>query len=386
MNSAPAHRSRLRWLLPREGQLWLLAAGGLIFTGWYKGIGLILLVGCMMLALLVLNALIARRSLRGVRGSRRLDGPVFAGAPVGRVVEVTAAGRRTRVGCRVTEVGRDHAAEWFVPRLPPGEAVHLRQELRLPRRGRYPCGPLVARCRYPFGLVERSAVLAPAEELVVLPALGRLHGDRFRRWLEQATHTDGRNRRLQRVGPTHTADISGLRPFRTGDSPRWIHWRTSARRNELIVREFADANVRHLLVVLDPWAGPGGPAALESAVSLAATLGWDWARQPGDRLDLVVAGAAPARFDHITDRDRALPALAALAILEAAPALDLPLVRRCLGGTEEPFVLLLSRRPDSPLPDLLARRYRRPVVTLDGATATEFYEPPQSPESLVLGH
>jgi uncharacterized protein (DUF58 family) len=369
-------RRRLPRWLPDEGFLWLAGAAALLLTGWVKGIGLILLLGWVMLALFALNAALGRRGVRGLCGRRRLDGPAFAGEPVVRVIELTHGGRHAAVGCRVAESGPDHAIDWRVPRLAPGAADHLRQELRPARRGRYACSPLRAWSRHPFGLVERAAELAPAEELLVLPRRGRLHGDRARLWLDQETRSDGRNRRLMRAGPAHAADLAGLRPFRTGDSPRWIHWRTSARRNELIVREFADAQVRHLLAVVDPSADPAAPRRLEAVVSLAATLCWEWCRQPGDRLDVVIAGAEPARFARVTDRDRALPALAALAILVGGPPTDPTRLERLLGGSDEPFVLLLSARPDGPLLALLRRRFRRPVVTLDGLTATEFYEPP----------
>jgi uncharacterized protein (DUF58 family) len=366
-------RRRLPRWLPPEGALWVFGGGVLVFTGWTKGINMILLLGWVMLAVFGLNLVLARRGVRGLTGRRRLDGPAFAGDAVLRVIELTDAGRRAAVGCSVAESGPDHAADRPVPRLAPGESAHLREELRPRRRGPYQCSPLVARCKFPFGLVQPSVVLAQAEELLVLPRRGRLNGERLRRLLGSESRGDGRNRRLLRAGAAHTADLSGLRPFRTGDSPRWIHWRTSARRNELIVREFADAAVRHLLAVVDP-----APDGLEAAVSLAATLCWDWCQQPGDRLDLLIAGPEPARFDHVTDRDRALPALAALAILKGAPAADSPPLARLLGGTDEPFVLLIAARRDGPLRDALARRFRRLVVVLDGSAVPDCYEPPQS--------
>src|SRR5262249_49364986 len=66
-----------------------------------------------------------------------------------------------------------------------------------------------------------------------------------------------RRRRRPRRHPTAQAEFHGLRAFRSGDSPRWIHWRTSARCGELMVREFEDVPPDHLVLVVEPVAGDG---------------------------------------------------------------------------------------------------------------------------------
>src|SRR5262249_61272803 len=122
------------------------------------------------------------------------------------------------------------------------------------------------------------------------------HG-RLRRFLHQAMPALGRSRRRPVRHPTAQSEIHGVRPFRSGDSPRWIHWRTTARRGELMVREVEETPTDNLIVVVDPWvpgpqdrgqesgtweeAGKGPPPfpVLEDALSLAATVGWEWGGQ-----------------------------------------------------------------------------------------------------------
>jgi len=60
------------------------------------------------------------------------------------------------------------------------------------------------------------------------------------------------SRRRPRVHPTAQAEIHGVRSYRSGDNPRLIHWRTSARRGELMVRELEDVPSDNLLVIVDP--------------------------------------------------------------------------------------------------------------------------------------
>src|SRR5690606_29676660 len=67
-----------------------------------------------------------------------------------------------------------------------------------------------------------------------------------------------------------------IREYRPGDEPRSIHWRTTARRNELMVREFRESRDRHLIVLLDAWiperTGASDLERVEYAISLATTI------------------------------------------------------------------------------------------------------------------
>src|SRR5262249_28332690 len=127
---------------------------------------------------------------------------------------------------------------------------------------------------YPFGLVRRRIEVGPGREVLVLPRLGWVHRGRLRNYLRGGAPEDGaiRRHRPQR-DPSAQAEFHGLRAWRTGDSPRSIHWRTPARRGELMVREYEDVPSDNLLLVLDPSlpARPGGADLFEQAVSLAAT-------------------------------------------------------------------------------------------------------------------
>jgi uncharacterized protein (DUF58 family) len=200
--------------------------------------------------------------------------------------------------------------------------------------------------------------------------------------------------------PAAQTEFHALRAFRPGDSPRWIHWRTSARRGELMVREFEDLPADNLVLVLEPCVhgvrgqgagvsnqaetGGGAPRAaidadpspltpdpwaltlLEDAVSLAATICWEWCRHDGDRLVLAVAGPQPVVLDGVTGKGFGLGVLECLALVrgEPAPAADGLLER--LNATALPAgpVLLVSTRSGG-LADTLAGRLHRPVALVD---------------------
>ncbi len=93
------------------------------------------------------------------------------------------------------------------------------------------------------------------------------------------------------------ADFYGLRDWRPGDSRRWIHWRTSARRGSLVVRQFEQRRSQDLALLVDLWQ-PTQPseaelAHVETAVSFVATLLADACQQSGRQLMIQIAAAAP---------------------------------------------------------------------------------------------
>src|SRR5262249_33260931 len=140
---------------------------------------------------------------------------------------------------------------WNVPVLAGGAARHLRQELSFDRRGLVTLGPLVVSSSFPFGLARRTVELAPAQETVVLAPLGPVHRRRLQPHGAQVTRTLGHTGPHARRHPAAQADLHGLRSFRSGDSTRWIHWRTTARKGELMVREFEEAPADNLILVLE---------------------------------------------------------------------------------------------------------------------------------------
>jgi uncharacterized protein (DUF58 family) len=375
----PAHDGATRrTFLPREGQYWLLAFVGLWLVGWIKGINLILLLAYLLFFLWALNWFMARRSLQGLRAGRRWGEAVFAGTPASWQAAVANVGRRPQNGWLLVDEGPGHTVRWFIGRLGPNERARLRRDVILPRRGRYDCPPLRAVSSFPFGLVRQEVTFGDGGAVTVLPQLGTLHVGRLRRWLAQTARPDERARRTRRR-LAHEVEFQGLRAFHPGDSPRWIHWRTSARRGELMVREFDQGTHHDLVILLEPYAETEPSPALEAAIGLAATICWTWTHGSDDRVVLAIAGEEAevvAGFGGPGQEFMLLEALAGVkGTLRPNPAalqkklLDVPLP---LGPA-----LLVSSRSESGFADELSRRLDRPVAWLDGSAPPSFYQPPQ---------
>ncbi len=261
------------FVLPIEGRLWILVTTVLAIVCWYKNINLLLLLAYVMIGLVILNGWQARRCVRRVQATRRTPGLPFAQEKVPIAAEVRNTADRP-VTVEVKSVNSTHAVRWFAPDLRPGEFRRLTTDWRFQSRGRFVLPRLAVISGYPFGLVGyQSAGGPPIGEFVVLPTVGKGDMGRLRRWLIRTGAGDAKTRRPIRRAGTHHADVRGVRGYRPADSPRDVHWRTTARRNELMVREYDSTEPLDLILVLDPTPAP----AFEWAVTVAASIAWAWA-------------------------------------------------------------------------------------------------------------
>jgi uncharacterized protein (DUF58 family) len=373
-----------RFRLARPLLYWLPVAAVLALIGWSKTINLLLLLGYLMLALCGVNTFLAWRMIRRVAGQRRETPPVFAGERLVHTVEVrnpTTRGATVRIADEtVGQVG-----DWFLAPLPGGESTVLRVPWSFPKRGRYAVGPLVVDSEYPFGLVRWTRELQTETAIRVLPAVGNVSVESLRRWLIRAGGGEGRTRRPSRRPTPGLGDVRGVRPYRVGDSPRDIHWKTTARRNQLVVREYDQTDPLNLVLILDPWLPATGAtaeqsAALEWALAVVMSIGWAWgvADEPGN-LTLVIPGTPPevhtARASTAFVR-QAFASLADIAGMETVPSVPLSAMRVSAVRTAR---LVVSSRPNSPLAGAL-RSVGLPTASVDPSMLLRWYRPATLPE------
>ncbi|RMF84164.1 MAG: DUF58 domain-containing protein, partial [Nitrospinota bacterium] len=156
-------------------------------------------------------------------------------------------------------------------RLAPGQSLSLHVQGCLTRRGQQEFQQVEIRTRFPFGFFEKSRLLTIPGSLVVLPALGELDlvpllrgGEAQQQWQKVVAQRGGEE------------EFHSLREYRSGDNPRRIHWRSSARQQRLMVREFEQEERPAVSILLDTRLSgqptPQEQAALETAISFAATL------------------------------------------------------------------------------------------------------------------
>jgi len=157
-------------------------------------------------------------------------------------------------------------------RVGPRQQLSAHYYVKLMHRGIYHFGPLHVSTRYPLGLVKRGAVFNEQNEIIVHPQIGRLSSN----WAEDffsLAELAQQNRSRRGV---FDDEFNHIREYRTGDSQRAIHWRSSARQGELMVQEYHQNRNYDLVIGLDLWQ-PGNAKQqqrerVEWAVSFVGTL------------------------------------------------------------------------------------------------------------------
>jgi len=364
-----------------EGWYYLLVVL-LVFSGaMLREVNLLLMLAGMLAGPLIFNWRTVGLTLRGLTVTRKVPQGVCAGDLL--VAHVMVENTRRKIGAWAVVVEEqlqplpapgqpDRRGEKpvrtgvFFPHVPARQSRKAVYRGRLPRLGRYQLGPLRVSTRFPFGLFCRTLTTSGTDTLTVYPRLGRL----TRRWATRRREAfAGTHRRERRHGPE--GDFYGVRPWRSGDPLRWVHWRTSARIGELAVRQFERPRNRDVAVLLDLWQplnpGPEHLENVELAVSFAATVLSDLCRTGGSNLHLAIAEPDPEHTGGPASAALLHEMMERLAVTQAQSDDHLgDLLEDALGriepGTE--IVLVSTRRVD------LSQADRFPALWSDPARRT----------------
>jgi len=180
----------------------------------------------------------------------------------------------------------------YVSSVGPHQRIAWRARTVCRRRGRYTLGPVTATTGDPLGLFRRELQLAPQQELLVLPAVLPLaHVDLF------PGAMPGRGRGSQRSLQT-TTNVVTVRGYVSGDPLTRIHWPSTARLGQFMVKEFDLDPTIDVVILLDldrdAQAGEGDSSTEEYGVTIAASLAAYLLRQQELAVGLSVNGASDA--------------------------------------------------------------------------------------------
>ncbi|MFK7735580.1 MAG: DUF58 domain-containing protein [Pirellulaceae bacterium] len=348
--------AQVRFRLTREGVHFVGILAFIFIGAVIREISLLILLAGAMIGLLLLQWRFNSSTLVGVHLIRRQPKSVAVGEEleVGlRLVNpklflsawlVLVEDSLRKIGPNRERVSEQGVA--LVDTVRPLGATQSRYRLNFFERGKYEIGPARVSTRFPLGLgvgwktvdTTCSVLVHPAQGSVKPAIKGLFHLD------EVGAAKSSARAALQE------GDFFGLRPWATGDSKRWVHWRTSARLGQLSVRQFEQQQQKQVTVLLDlaEMDADGGRLSCEAAISFLATLASHTLRHGREKLAVAIAGREVACFPAIPSSVMVNNLLDSLAFAETSSEPDLMAAMRGLSIpiSNNPRVLVVSTRQD----------------------------------------
>lgn len=134
------------------------------------------------------------------------------------------------------------------------------------RRGEYTVGPLVARTSDPFSMFPQEVQFGSEETVLVYPKIVSIPD-----FASPSIHLVGENSRSQRARVIST-DVASVREYEAGDALGRIHWLSTARTGDLMVKQFDQGSASQMWVLFDQHKDSQADDGDDSTDDMAATV------------------------------------------------------------------------------------------------------------------
>ena len=139
----------------------------------------------------------------------------------------------------------DDAASYMLY-LPPGSERDIRVKCFFKKRGWNDVRLVTLETRFPFGFFKKwiKADL-PASRVLVYPKINEVV-------IEDSTETDEYSGNKVQRNTGHSEELKSIRDYSPGDNKKDIDWKSTAKVNKIMVREFLSAETKNAEILFDP--------------------------------------------------------------------------------------------------------------------------------------
>jgi uncharacterized protein (DUF58 family) len=263
-----------------EGKKFILIAIAIGFAAVNTGNNLLYLVLAMLLSLIIASGFLSEWGVKGLAIKRAFPPYIFAHAPCNILLKVTNNKRylpsfSLELEERVDGENRGGLAYLF--RIGPQQTESQVYRLSFPHRGLYQLHEPHLLTRFPFGFFIKGTRLTESREVLVYPQLLP-----WEELLPEQLRGDEGSRSRPHKG--RGEDVFAVRQYLAGDSSRDIHWRSTAKRAQPMVKEYERRGMKKVHIYLDAAVTqdptPADLALFEQRVSKAASLAYHLLKRP----------------------------------------------------------------------------------------------------------
>ena len=262
-----------RLTFTREGKIYSSLCIAVGIAAINTGSNLLFLVLGMMLSIIVTSGIISETGFRQISIRRNLPDHI-------KCMETTPLRYEIRNGkklfpsfCIFLRDSVPGKPEMFIPKIGPGERISAISEISFPRRGRINITSFTIGTSYPFGFFEKEKKAIQESAVIVFPVIKKVSGKN----LNIAEYGSFSSHRINNL--RNEAELfRGLREYRTGENPKLIHWKSAAKYQVPMLKEYESLPSSRVIVILDTLFPSGmketeeSGIAFESAVCLCASL------------------------------------------------------------------------------------------------------------------
>ena len=338
-------------MLTTTGRSLLAVAAGLYLAAWGFGTRAMYPVA-IGLAIAPLLALLWVRLMTRPMSLRRRIEPIDMVEGSTMLVRLTVRPEGGPLPSRAVLADRIGISEREAELVRRHHGLHGRHVMPNLPRGRYQLHRATLRIGDPFGLARSITHVGRSEAVLVYPRVSPLDG------LFTDGGAPGGDRGRLLLHRVSGYDLHSIREFQTGESLRRVHWRSTAKRGRLMVKELEDTPRDEAMVVLDcesaAVTGTAPDSSFDAQVRAAASL-LNRLIESGQRSSLLIHGRLRRRL-RIGGGGSSWPAaLAELATVEAdagRPLRDL-LAAPGGGGVDAAAVFVVTAAMSAGLADRL---------------------------------
>ncbi len=263
--------------LTKRGGFFIVIVLIIAFAALNTGNNLLVLILSFLLASLIASGIISSLDLQGLQIALNLPPAIHAGQRAAFLVTLKNLKKMIpsfAIGLqsRSVEDKQNEATNFFMqaknfPYLQAGEEFQLTLHCSFHRRGFYPVEGFEVRTSFPFGLFSKGRQLEAKGQIVVYPELRDLS-----QFLVSNPFLQGM-RELRRKG--QGSGLYNVRPYQRGESTRNIHWKSTAKLSQLMIKDFLAEEDRPPKILFSTFMPACDEAALEGfekGVSYVASL------------------------------------------------------------------------------------------------------------------
>jgi len=225
--------------ITREGLRLILATLLVGLASLNTGNNLMYLILSVMLAVLFLSFIVTYINLRGIEVKVEQLGELYAGRP--SKIKITLSNRKRFLSSHslFLKIEDPVIISTYIRKLGPKEEKEVFEEVLPLRRGLFDLNKRVLlRTGFPFIFTEKTIMPELQAKLLIYPSLIDIEEELF------SFEETGK-------GILNEEEFYKIREYRYGDDRRWIHWKATAKRGELMTKEYGTQETRKITIIFD---------------------------------------------------------------------------------------------------------------------------------------